>query len=103
MLPDCSREYLKNSCGAYPPSNSRLRRSIGKFQFLLTKVTKHNPMPDIVMIVCFRWNAGTCNESWTPKPTIGAKLFVDVEEFIRCCHQSSKFIYLHLSFISYNT
>ena len=39
MLPDCRREYLfkkKTLAG------SRLRRSIGKFQFLLTK---HNPMP----------------------------------------------------------
>ena len=40
MLPDCRREYLfkkKTLAG------SRLRRSIGKFQFLLTK---HNPMPE---------------------------------------------------------
>ena len=47
MLPDCSREHLlkKISLGSMPPNPlaiSRLRRSIGKFQFLLTK---HNPMP----------------------------------------------------------
>ena len=41
MLPDCSREYLlkKNSWGS---NVMMLRRSIGKFQFLLAKP---NPMP----------------------------------------------------------
>ena len=47
MLPDCSREYLLKKIlgGACPQitlATSRLRRSIGKFQFL---VPKPNPMP----------------------------------------------------------
>ena len=47
MLPDCNREYLfkknlEGACPQTPLATSRLRRSIGKLQFLLTK---HNPMP----------------------------------------------------------
>ena len=44
MLPDCSREYLlKKISLATPLASLRLRRSIGKFQFLWAKP---NPMPD---------------------------------------------------------
>ena len=47
MLPDCSREYqlkkiLGGACPQTPLTRSRLRRSIGKFQFL---AAKPNPMP----------------------------------------------------------
>ena len=48
MLPDCSREYqlkkiLGGACPQTPLASSRLRRSIGKFQFF---AAKPNPMPD---------------------------------------------------------
>ena len=47
MLPDCNREYLLKkslggACPQTPLASLRLRRSIGKFQFLWTKP---NPMP----------------------------------------------------------
>ena len=49
MLPDCSREYqlkkiLGGACPQTPLTSSRLRRSIGKFQFL---AAKPNPMPGL--------------------------------------------------------
>ena len=53
MLPDCSREYLLKkilggACPQTPLATSRLRRSIGKFQFLWAKP---NPMPDAMHCV----------------------------------------------------
>ena len=49
-LPPIKKKFLGGACPQTPLANSRLRRSIAKFQFLLSK---HNPMPDNNMPITY--------------------------------------------------